>query len=72
MASAKDQDPQELAPQEHAPKIIEEQGEFALTLEEYCTRVSATDRRVELLNAFAKSEIAAGHRKDVALSLIHI
>jgi hypothetical protein len=56
MATAKDQNPQ----------ISDEPAEFPLTLEEYCTRVSATDQRVELLNAFAKHEIAAGHRKDVS------
>jgi hypothetical protein len=67
MASAKNQDPQELQePQEpQAPQIVEEVSEFPLSLEEFCTRASVADRRVELLNAFAKSEIAAGNRKDV-------
>lgn len=35
-----------------------------LTVEEFCTRLSASDRRVELINAFCFVERKAGHFKD--------
>lgn len=35
-----------------------------LTLDEFCTRTSLTDRRVELLAAFHAEERAAGRHKD--------
>lgn len=35
-----------------------------LTVEEFCTRLSASDRRVELINAFCFVERTAGHYKD--------
>lgn len=38
--------------------------EFALTLEEFCTRLSAGDKRVELIGAFAHTEAVAGRTKD--------
>lgn len=40
-------------------------AEEALTLDEFCTRLSARDRRVELIGAFASTERRAGVVKDV-------
>lgn len=37
---------------------------FELTLDEFCTRLSNTDKRVELIGGFAHSERAAGTIKD--------
>lgn len=39
---------------------------FDLTVEEFCTRVSTTDSRVELLAAFHASEVRAGRVKDAS------
>lgn len=39
--------------------------DIALTLDEFCTRLSARDRRVELIGAFASTERRAGVVKDV-------
>lgn len=36
-----------------------------ITLDEFCMRLSQTDRRVELIGGFAHSERAAGHFKDL-------
>jgi hypothetical protein len=47
----KDQDAQVEAP-EH------------MTLEEFCTRLSKNDKRVELIGGFHHSELAAGRIKD--------
>ena len=46
-----------------APAEQAEQTEFPLTLEEFCSRLSATDRRVELISAFARSEKAERRNK---------
>lgn len=35
-----------------------------LTLAEFCTRLSSTDRRVELIGGFEHSERRAGRSKD--------
>lgn len=43
---------------------VVEQSEFPLTLDEFCTRLSATDNRVELIGAFFHVETAAGTVKD--------
>jgi hypothetical protein len=40
--------------------------EFPLTVVEYCTHLSATDRRVELIGAFEHSERVAGRSSDIA------
>lgn len=37
---------------------------FDLTVDEFCTRLSATDRRPELIYAFSKDEKRAGRVKD--------
>lgn len=37
---------------------------FELTLDEFCIRLSNTDKRVELIGGFAYSERAAGTIKD--------
>jgi hypothetical protein len=37
---------------------------FDLTLEEFCTRLSRTDKRVELIGGFHHSEKLAGNVKD--------
>jgi len=39
-------------------------SEFALTADEWCARLSAGDKRVELITAFAASERRAGRVKD--------
>lgn len=47
--------------------VAEEVGsekEYALTLEEFCTRLSVSDKRVELIGAFAHTEAVAGRSKD--------
>lgn len=48
----------------NAVDAVEEQ-DFPLTLEEFCTRLSTTDKRVELIGAFAYTEKQAGRNKDV-------
>lgn len=40
-------------------------AEFEVTLNEFCTRQSATDRRVELIGAFHHVESVAGRVKDL-------
>ena len=40
-------------------------GPEPITLDEFCMRLSQTDRRVELIGGFAYSERAAGHIKDL-------
>lgn len=40
------------------------QTDFEMTIEEFCTRLSQTDRRVELIGAFCAAEIKSGRRKD--------
>lgn len=37
---------------------------IAVTVDEFCAGLSATDRRPELIYAFSKTEKAAGHIKD--------
>jgi hypothetical protein len=44
------------------PAIVEDG--FPLTLDEFCARLSNTDKRVELIGGFHHSERAAGHAKD--------
>lgn len=43
-----------------------EPAEFPLSLEEFCTRLSVTDKRVELIGAFAHTETRAGRIKGLA------
>jgi hypothetical protein len=43
-----------------------EPAEYPLTLEEFCSRLSATDKRVELIGAFAHAETRAGRNKGLA------
>lgn len=43
-------------------------GDFPLSLHEFCTRLSATDRRVELIGGFEHSERVAGRIKDTESS----
>lgn len=38
--------------------------EFPITAEEFCTRLSVTDRRVELIGAFFHQEQVAGRQRD--------
>lgn len=37
---------------------------FQMTLTEFCTQLSRTDRRVEMIGAFEHTERLAGHLKD--------
>lgn len=59
-ASASEQS-SETAPREnqqnHSP-------EAAITLEEFCVRLSNTDKRVEMIGAFNHGEMRAGRIKD--------
>lgn len=43
-----------------------EPAEYPLALEEFCTRLSVTDKRVELIGAFAHAETRAGRIKALA------
>lgn len=43
---------------------IQENPANAITLGEFCTRLSATDRRVEMIGAFHHVEKKAGRIKD--------
>lgn len=55
---------------DEAPELVVEQASSPsaaaekVTLEEFCTRLSTSDRRVELIGGFHASEAAAGHIKD--------
>jgi hypothetical protein len=53
------------APAPAAAPAPAEQAEFPLTLAEACARISANDRRVEMIGAFHSSEKAAGRLKDL-------
>ena len=48
------------------PPSLVEPAEYPLSLEEFCTRLSAVDKRVELLGAFAHAETRAGRIKGLA------
>lgn len=52
-------------PAEAEAKPAVEEAEFPLALNEACARISATDRRVEMIGAFHASEKAAGRSKDL-------
>ncbi len=41
-------------------------GDFPLSLDEFCQRLSATDKRVELIGAFHHVEKAAGRGQDTS------
>lgn len=45
---------------------VVEQSDFPLTLDEFCTQLSTTDKRVESIGAFYATEKAAGRTKDTA------
>lgn len=47
-----------------AAPAVEVADAFPLPLDEFCVRLSKTDRRVEMIGAFNKSEKAAGRVKD--------
>lgn len=47
-----------------APAPVEA-AEFPLTIAEACSRISAGDKRVEMIGAFHASEKAAGRSKDL-------
>ncbi len=53
-----------MAKETDAP-VATEQNEFPLTLDEFCSRLSINDRRVELIGAFHSTEKAAGRTKDL-------
>lgn len=40
-------------------------NEFPVTLDEFCARLSADDKRVELIAAFHHDETAAGRLRDL-------
>ncbi|MFZ4538513.1 hypothetical protein [Propionivibrio sp.] len=41
-----------------------EVADFPMSLQEFCTRLSSTDRRVELIGGFEHGERVAGRAKD--------
>lgn len=41
---------------------------FPLTLDEFCTRLSLKDKRVEMIGAFNAMERHAGHVKDTEVA----
>ena len=43
-----------------APETVNEETEFPQSLEEFCTQLSTTDKRVELIGGFFSVEKAAG------------
>ncbi|HET7675838.1 MAG TPA: hypothetical protein VFL54_09980 [Gammaproteobacteria bacterium] len=53
---------------ESEPAAVETQAtpdnSFPLTLDEFCQRLSARDKRVELIGAFHAREVKARHIKD--------
>lgn len=49
-----------------APVQSIEPAEYPLPLEEFCTRLSVTDKRVEIIGAFAHAETRAGRIKALA------
>lgn len=53
-----------MAKENVAPEVTEP-SEFPLTLDEFCSRLSVSDKRVELIGAFHTTEKAAGRSKDV-------
>lgn len=59
---AKNQAPQPVAEE---VKSIVDAGPVAITLDEFCTRHSKTDRRVELIGAFHFDETRSGRTKDL-------
>lgn len=40
-------------------------AEIPLSLDEFCTRLSSTDRRVEIIGGFHSEEAKSGNTKDV-------
>lgn len=48
-----------------AEQAAAEPAEFPLSVEEWCTQLSATDRRPELIGAFASVEAKAGRGRDL-------
>lgn len=40
------------------------QDSFQMTLTEFCTQLSRTDKRVEMIGGFEHAERTAGHFKD--------
>ena len=45
-------------------------NEFPLSLDEFCSRLSSTDKRVEMIGAFHHTEKVAGRNKDVESAYI--
>lgn len=48
-----------------APIVASEPTEFAQMLSDFCTHLSASDKRVESIGAFHSTEKAAGRLKDL-------
>ena len=46
-------------------EMATQEDHYPLTLDEFCQRLSTTDRRVELIGAFEHMEKRAGHLKDI-------
>lgn len=54
-----------MAKENVAQAVTAEPSEFPLTLDEFCSRLSVEDKRVELIGAFHLTERAAGRTKDL-------
>lgn len=54
------------APVTEAAEKTVERSEFPLSLDEFCTQLSQTDKRVEAIGAFHTTEKTAGRVKDLA------
>lgn len=59
---AKNQDEQPVKPDVVSPAP----ADFPLSLDEFCQRLSATDKRVELIGAFHYFEKVAGRTQDTS------
>lgn len=53
-----------MATQEAAAPVQEVATSFDVSLNEFCARLSATDKRVELIGGFHHVEAKAGHLTD--------
>lgn len=52
------------------PAVQQEPDGFPLTLDEFCTRLSAKDRRVEMIGGFHSDEKRAGRIMDTEAAFL--
>ncbi|SDY39224.1 hypothetical protein [Nitrosomonas sp. Nm58] len=53
-----------MAKEKTTAETVQEKPADAVTLDEFCTRLSGTDKRVEMIGAFNHVEKKAGRVKD--------